>query len=238
MDYKQLLIEGCRKVGVDIDDAKAEAFLKYKDLLIEWNKKINLTSITEEKDIIIKHFIDSIAIIKYIKLTNKKVIDIGTGAGFPGIPLKIIDNSIEVTLVDSLNKRIIFLNEVIQQLNLKNIFSIHSRAEDLGINNNYREKYDICVSRAVANLSTLCEYSLPLVNVGGVFISQKGPNIEDELNESKKAISVLGGELEKVERIQLPFTDIIHTIIFIKKVRQCPVKYPRKSGKPTKEPIK
>ena len=188
---------------MNIDEEKVKKFQKYKDLLLEWNNKINLTAITEENEIILKHFIDSCTILKYIE-DNQKIIDIGTGAGFPGIPLKIMNKSLEITLVDSLNKRVNFLNEVINELELENIEGIHARAEDLGRDNNYREKYDVATSRAVANLSTLLEYLMPFVKVNGICICMKGPNIEEELNEAKKAINELSGKLEEVHNFKLP----------------------------------
>lgn len=204
--------------------------------LLEWNEKINLTAITDENEIIIKHFIDSLTIYKYV-CGCENLIDIGTGAGFPGIPLKIVDEKVKITLLDSLNKRIIFLEEIIKQIKLKNINAIHLRAEEAGINKEYRQKYDIATSRAVANLSTLVEYMLPFIKVGGKCICMKGANIEQELEESKKAIKVLGGEIEKIEKITIPDTDYIRNIIIIKKVAETPNKYPRKAGKPSKEPI-
>ena len=222
---------------MNIDEEKAKKFQKYKDLLLEWNNKINLTAITEENEIILKHFIDSCTILKYIE-DNQKIIDIGTGAGFPGIPLKIMNESLKITLVDSLNKRVNFLNEVISELKLENIEGIHSRAEDLGRDNNYREKYDVATSRAVANLSTLLEYLMPFVKVNGICICMKGPNIEEELNEAKKAINELSGKLEGVYNFKLPNSDIERNIIIVRKVDKIKLKYPRKAGMPAKEPIK
>ncbi len=222
---------------MNIDEEKAKKFQKYKDLLLEWNNKINLTAITEENEIILKHFIDSCTILKYIE-DNQKIIDIGTGAGFPGIPLKIMNESLKITLVDSLKKRVNFLNEVISELKLENIEGIHSRAEDLGRDNNYREKYDVATSRAVANLSTLLEYLMPFVKVNGICICMKGPNIEEELNEAKKAINELSGKLEGVYNFKLPNSDIERNIIIVRKVDKIKLKYPRKAGMPAKEPIK
>ena len=222
---------------MNIDEEKAIKFEKYKDLLLEWNKKINLTAITEEDEIILKHFIDSCSILKYIE-NNQKIIDVGTGAGFPGIPLKIMNESLDITLVDSLNKRVNFLNEVIKELELKNIEAIHSRAEDIGKDDKYREKYDIATSRAVANLSTLLEYLMPFVKVNGMCICMKGPNIEEELNEAKKAIKEFGGKLEEVYNFKLPNSDIERNIIIVRKIEKIKLKYPRKAGIPAKEPIK
>lgn len=213
-----------------------ELFEKYMQLLLEWNEKINLTAITERNDIILKHFVDSGSILQYIE-DNSKVIDIGTGAGFPGIPLKILNHTLDITLADSLNKRINFLNEVIKELGLEKITAMHARAEELGRNVNYREKYDVCISRAVANLSTLLEYMMPFVKVGGKCICMKGPNIEEELKTAKNAIKELGGELESIENFILPNSDIERNIIIIRKKSKINFKYPRKPGIPGKEPL-
>ena len=221
---------------MNIDEEKAKKFQKYKDLLLEWNNKINLTAITEENEIILKHFIDSCTILKYIE-DNQKIIDIGTGAGFPGIPLKIMNESLKITLVDSLNKRVNFLNEVISELKLENIEGIHSRAEDLGRDNNYREKYDVATSRAVANLSTLLEYLMPFVKVGGKCICMKGSNAEEEILNGKNAIKSLGGKLTKSEMFEIPNTTIKRQIIEIIKETRTDNKYPRKAGTPTKKPL-
>ena len=222
---------------MNIDKEKADLFEEYKKILLEWNEKINLTAITDEKEIILKHFIDSASILKYIN-EGERVIDIGTGAGFPGIPLKIMNNSLNITLVDSLNKRVNFLNEVINKLNLNNICAIHARAEELGRDNNYREMYDVATSRAVANLSTLLEYLMPFIRVGGRCICMKGPNIDEELNNAKNAIKELGGEIEKIDNFYLPNSDNERNIIIIKKISKINFKYPRKAGIPAKEPIK
>lgn len=220
----------------ELTELQQEQFEKYKNLLLEWNEKVNLTAITEEDEIILKHFIDSMTILKYIE-KNSSIVDVGTGAGFPGIPLKIANSSINVTLVDSLNKRLIFLEEVINQLNLKNIKTVHSRAEEFGQNKNYREKFDIATSRAVANLSVLVEYILPLVKVGGKCICMKGSDVQEELKNSKEAIKILGGKIELVEEFNLPGSDIKRNIVVIRKIKQTPNKYPRKPGIPTKNPL-
>lgn len=233
--FKTMLNTELNYLSINLSDKKLEQFYTYMNLLIEWNKKMNLTAIVEENDIIIKHFLDSLTISKYIN-SNHKIMDIGTGAGFPGIPLKIVYESININLVDSLNKRIIFLNEVINTIDLKNISAIHSRAEDLARVEEHREKYDIVVSRAVAKLNILLEYMMPFVKVGGTCICMKGSNI-DELEEAKKAINVLGGKIEKVEEIILPNTDIKRNNIIIKKINNIPKEYPRKAGIPTKSPI-
>lgn len=233
----RVLIEACEKIGVEICEEQVVQFMKYKDLLLEWNEKINLTAITDEKEILLKHFVDSVSVLPFIDIKNKSVIDVGTGGGFPGVPLKIACPSARVTLLDSLNKRINFLKEVVSELGLSDVCCVHSRAEDGGQDLNYREKFDFCVSRAVANLAVLAEYCLPFIKVGGTFVSLKGPDAKDEVILAERAIDVLGGEIDVVEKVQIPFTDINHTLIMIKKVRQTPTKYPRKSGKISKSPI-
>lgn len=212
-------------------------FYKYMNLLIEWNEKINLTAIIEPEEIILKHFIDSITILKEIK-DGSKLVDVGTGAGFPGIPLAIMNPTLKITLVDSLNKRLIFLQEVIKALNLENVEIVHSRAEEFGQNMKYREKFDVATSRAVANLSTLSEYLIPLVKIGGKIISMKASGAKQEINEAKNAINILGGKIIKIEEFNLPQSDIGRTIVIIEKNKHTPLKYPRKPGTPTKEPIK
>ena len=225
-----------KEISIEFSNIQIEKFYKYMNLLIEWNEKINLTAITEPKEIIIKHFIDSLTVLKDIKGKNT-LVDVGTGAGFPGIPLKIMDEEIKITLLDSLNKRINFLNEVINQLDLKNVETIHSRVEDAGKNKKYRERFDIATARAVANLATLSEYMLPLVKVGGKSICMKGSEVSEELKNSKKAISILGGEIESIDNFKLPKSDMMRNIVIIKKVKNTPSKYPRKAGTPSKEPI-
>ena len=214
-----------------------EQFFAYMNLLIEWNEKMNLTAIVEPNEIILKHFIDSITILKEID-NNSKIIDVGTGAGFPGVPLSIMNPTLKITLADSLNKRLIFLQEVVNQLGLKNIEKIHARAEELGKNKKYRENFDVATSRAVANLSTLSEYLIPLVKVGGKIISMKAGGAQEEIEAAKKAIKILGGKIEGIEEFKLPQTEIERTIILIKKEEHTPNKYPRKAGVPSKEPIK
>ena len=222
---------------MNINENQAKLFNEYMELLLEWNEKINLTAITQKDEIILKHFIDSLTILKYIQ-KNQIVIDVGTGAGFPGIPLKIVNSDLNITLLDSLNKRINFLNEVIDKLKLTKIEAVHGRAEDLGRDKKYRESFDVATSRAVANLSTLLEYLMPFVKVGGICICMKGPNIEKELEEAKKAIAELGGKLEKVDKIYLPNSDIERNIIIIRKVNKTKNMYPRKAGTPAKSPIR
>ncbi len=232
-DFKK---DFCLYFEEEIDDNKIQKFYDYMNLLVEWNKKINLTAITEEKDIILKHFVDSLTVLKYIK-DNKNIVDVGTGAGFPGIPLAIMNDSLKITLVDSLNKRINFLNEVCSKIKLKNTKAIHSRAEELGRDNNYRESYDIAISRAVSNLTVLAEYLLPLVKVGGKIICMKGPDIEEELKQAKSAIDILGGKFERCDNFCLPKSDISRNIIIINKIKETPKKYPRKAGTPVKTPL-
>ncbi|MBS6252822.1 MAG: 16S rRNA (guanine(527)-N(7))-methyltransferase RsmG [Clostridia bacterium] len=235
-EFSKLISSYGKEISIEFSNIQIEKFYKYMNLLIEWNEKINLTAITEPKEIIIKHFIDSLTVLKDIKGKNT-LVDVGTGAGFPGIPLKIMDEEIKITLLDSLNKRINFLNEVINQLDLKNIETIHSRVEDAGKNKKYRERFDIATARAVANLATLSEYMLPLVKVGGKSICMKGSEVSEELQNSKKAISILGGEIENIDNFQLPKSDMMRNIVIIKKVKNTPNKYPRKPGTPSKEPI-
>lgn len=232
-DFKK---DFCLYFEEEIDDNKIQKFYDYMNLLVEWNKKINLTAITEEKDIILKHFVDSLTVLKYIK-ENKSIVDVGTGAGFPGIPLAIMNESLKITLVDSLNKRINFLNEVCSKIKLKNTKAIHSRAEEFGQDNNYRESYDIAISRAVSNLTVLAEYLLPLVKVGGKIICMKGPDIEEELKQAKSAIDILGGKFERCDNFCLPKSDISRNIIIINKIKETPKKYPRKAGTPVKTPL-
>ncbi len=236
--YIELLKEDSTKFGISLSEHQVEKFSLYAQLLVEWNEKINLTAITDEEGIVIKHFLDSISIIPFIGTETKSLIDVGTGAGFPGIPVKILNDKIKVTLLDSLEKRIKFLNEVSQNLGLKDIYSIHGRAEDFGSDKKYREQFDIATARAVASLPVLLEYCLPFVKVGGLFIAMKGPDAKIEIKDSEKALNVLGGEIMEVKEFSLPNSDNERCIIIIKKCRHTPTGYPRKSGKPTKQPIK
>ena len=198
---------------------------------------MNLTAITDEREIMLKHFADCLIINSAVETSGKNIIDVGTGAGFPGVPVKIADPSVKMTLLDSLNKRITFLNELTKKLELDNVDCIHMRAEDGGSDKKLRESFDMCVSRAVANLAVLCEYCLPFVKVGGQFISMKGPDVSEEIAEAEKAVKVLGGEITEVKKAVIPETDITHSLIIIKKVKPTPSKYPRKAGKAKKEPI-
>ena len=235
--FKNKITDLSKKINIDLTEKQIYNFYDYMNLLLEWNEKVNLTAITEMDDIILKHFIDSITILKYLK-EDDRIIDVGTGAGFPGIPIAIINSSFNITLLDSLNKRIMFLDEVCKKLELKNVKTIHSRAEDFGQDKNKRGKYDIAVSRAVANLATLSEYLLPLIKVGGTCICMKGPDAEKEIEDAKFAIKELGGKIEKVEKFMLPDSDMERNIVLIKKMKETPKKYPRKAGTPSKQPLK
>ena len=235
-EFFDKLSSKAKKMNVYMKDESLEKFYQYMNLLLSWNEKMNLTAITEPKDVILKHFIDCMTIGSYVK-EDSKILDIGTGAGFPGIPLKILNPNCQITLVDSLNKRIQFLNEVCKELNFEYIKCVHGRAEDLATQNEYRECFTIVTSRAVARLNILLEYMLPFIEVGGLCICMKGSEIEEEVEEAKKAICILGGEIIKIEKIQLPESDIIRNNIIIKKISRTPDKYPRKAGIPTKQPI-
>lgn len=226
------------QLEVELTEHQLEQFKTYYEMLIEKNKVMNLTAITEKDEVIDKHFIDSISLNKAVDTTKPlKILDLGTGAGFPGIPLKIAYPNLKITLLDSLNKRIKFLQEVIEELGLQEIEGIHGRAEDFAKQQGYREQYDLCVSRAVANLATLSEYCLPYVKEGGCFISYKSGAVEEEVNQSKEAITELGGRIKEVIAFTLPKTDIERTFVVIEKVKKTPKKYPRKAGLPSKEPL-
>jgi 16S rRNA (guanine527-N7)-methyltransferase len=239
LEAKELLIKASDELGINLNETQINQFLLYKKLLLEWNEKINLTAIIDENEIILKHFVDCLSIgAVYNIAPNTRIIDVGTGAGFPGVPIKIAYPEVNMTLLDSLNKRITFLDELSLQLGLENVNLVHARAEDGGQNKLYREKYDLCASRAVANLAVLAEYCLPFVAVTGHFVALKGPDVEEELNESKVAIKKLGGEIIDVKKVKIPYSDINHSIVIIRKIRQTPSQYPRKAGKVSKEPIK
>lgn len=225
------------EIGINLGDFQVEKYFNYMNLLIEWNNKFNLTAITDENDIILKHFIDCMTVFKYIGNVDN-IIDVGTGAGFPGIPIAINKESANITLLDSLNKRILFLQEVIKDLSLENVVAVHERAEDFARNKVYRENFDVAVSRAVANLSTLLEYLMPFVKVGGKCICMKGSDIDEELKDAEFAINVLGGEIEKIDSFCLPNSDFRRNIIIIKKIKNISNCYPRKAGVPSKNPLK
>lgn len=223
-------------IGIELTDSQLNAFETYYDMLIDRNKVMNLTAITEFDEVMDKHFLDSVYLFRSIKLeADYKLIDIGTGAGFPGIPLKIVFPELKITLLDSLNKRVGFLNDVIEELNLNNIEAIHGRAEDIARNKSYRASYDIAVSRAVANLSTLSEYCLPFVKIGGKFVSYKSGDCADEVDNAKAAIHLLGGKINKID--EFSYSNNSRSFIVIDKVMNTSNKYPRKAGLPSKKPL-
>lgn len=236
---ENLLMDSLSKMDFAIDEEKINQLNKYYEMLVEKNKVMNLTAITEYDEVVIKHFVDSLAITKvYNMIPINNVIDIGTGAGFPGMVLKIFYPDIQFTLLDSLNKRVGFLKEVAEELSLNKIDAVHGRAEDYARQANHREKYDLCVSRAVANLSTLAEYSLPFVKKGGYFVAYKAEDCLDEVKSAEKAISILGGKIEDTVMYKIPNSDITRAFVIIKKVNNISNKYPRKAGLPAKEPLK
>ena len=234
-----LLMDSLSKMDFNIDEEKINQLNKYYEMLVEKNKVMNLTAITEYDEVVIKHFVDSLAISKVFNMIPiKNIIDIGTGAGFPGMVLKIFYPDIQFTLLDSLNKRVGFLKEVADELSLNKIEAVHGRAEDYARQTNHREKYDLCVSRAVANLSTLAEYSLPFVKKGGYFVAYKAEDCLDEVKSAEKSISMLGGKIEDTVMYKIPNSDITRAFVIIKKVNNISGKYPRKAGLPAKEPLK
>ena len=234
----QIFDQKLEQLGIVLTETQKQQFDKFYELLVEWNKVMNLTGITEYEEVNEKHFVDSLSIVKAIDMNKvSSVIDVGTGAGFPGIPLKIAFPHLKVVLLDSLNKRINFLNTVIDELGLQDISTIHGRAEDFAKKAEYREQFDLCVSRAVANLATLSEYCIPYVKKDGMFVPYKSGEIDEELEQSKKAIHVLGGKTQDVVKFQLPGTEIGRSFVVIKKLQNTAKKYPRKAGLPSKEPI-
>lgn len=237
IEFQEKINKNAVELNIKLDEQQIEQLYNYMLILLEWNEKMNLTAITEPDEIIIKHFIDSLTINKYIG-EGKRILDIGTGAGFPGLPEKILRPDVKMVLADSLNKRISFLNEVIFQLKLEKIDAIHGRAEDLGHDKIYREKFDVIISRAVASLEVLLEYMLPFAKINGICICMKGSNIEDEIKNCEKALKELGGEIINIDKFMLPNSDILRNIIIIKKVKITPARYPRKAGTPAKDPIK
>lgn len=239
MSYQTIQFENdVKNLGITLSDQQIQQFLTYYELLIEWNEFMNLTSITEYHDVMKKHFIDSVSLVKAYDVNKKvSVIDVGTGAGFPGLALKIAFPNLKITLLDSLNKRIQFLNHVISTLQLRDIDTQHGRAEDFAKPGKLREKYDLCVSRAVANLSTLSEYCLPFVKEGGLFISYKSEKISEESEQASYAIKLLGGSIKEQVEFYLPDSDIYRNLFVIEKMKKTPTKYPRKAGLPSKEPI-
>ena len=239
---KQDFLKNAEELGISIDERILSSLDFYYKNLIEWNSVMNLTAITEEKDVYEKHFLDSLTITKIVSRETLDqgctLLDMGTGAGFPGLPIAIVFPNVKVILMDSLNKRIKFLEDTVQKLGLTNVTCIHARAEELAKNKNYREKQDICCSRAVANLATLSEYCLPFVKKGGYFVSYKTEQVQSEIDQGKNAIKVLGGGNVQVEFFTLPGTDYQRSLVKIEKVAATPPKYPRKAGTPAKEPIK
>lgn len=239
--FEKLMNEGLEEISLTLSEEQKEQFYQYYELLIEWNKVMNLTAITELDEVVTKHFMDSLLLVKVIENIKEKpykCIDVGTGAGFPGIPLKIAFPNLKITLLDSLNKRVGFLNEVIVKLGLEEIYAVHGRAEDFGRDEKYREQYDLCVSRAVANMSTLSEYCIPFVKKGGYFVPYKSGKVEDELKQAESAVKKLGGEMNPIVMHMLPGTDVERTFIPVKKTSVTAKKYPRKAGMPSKEPLK
>lgn len=231
-------VKDAGNLGVNLTDSQVQQFLVYYEMLVEWNEVMNLTAITNYDDVMKKHFIDSISLVKsYDVSQDKTVIDVGTGAGFPGLALKIAFPNLKITLLDSLNKRIQFLNEVIKKLNLSDVETIHGRAEDFARPEKLREQFDLCVSRAVANLSVLSEYCLPFVKVEGQFISYKSEKILEEMDGAERAISLLGGRVKNQVEFRLPDSDIYRNLFVIEKIKNTPKKYPRKAGLPSKEPL-
>lgn len=227
-------------LGCEITSRQENMFLDYFEILTEWNQVMNLTAITEFQEVLEKHFVDSLTLLKLIPdlaMLKLSLIDVGTGAGFPGIPLKIVFPDLRITLLDSLGKRVRFLNEVIERLSLEDISAIHGRAEDFSRLPAYREQYDLCVSRAVANLSTLSEYCLPFVKEGGLFVSYKSERVQEEAEKAKRAFFLLGGEEEERISFLLPGSQMSRTLLSVRKKAPTPKKYPRKAGLPTKEPL-
>lgn len=232
-------LKGMAQLDISLTEHQIEQFMKYYEILTEWNSFMNLTTIKEFDEVMLKHFIDSLTIVKAYDMQGvKALVDIGTGAGFPGIPIKIVFPHIKVVLLDSLRKRLDFLDKVISELGLTEIETLHGRAEDFAKKSEYREQFDLVVSRAVANLSSLSEYCLPYVRVGGTFIPYKSGKVKEEILEAKKAVGILGGEIKDEIDFYLPGSEDSRSLIVIRKSRQTPKKYPRKAGLPTKEPLK
>jgi len=238
MDYYNLIEASCRSVNLEFDEGKYSQFVEYKKLIQEWNEKINLTAITDDEGIMKKHFIDSIKVFNFSGLRDaESIIDIGTGAGLPGIPMKIVRPGMKVVLLDSLMKRVNFLNEVIARLGLGDIKAIHGRAEDYG-REEYRERFDVAVSRAVANMTLLTELCMPFVKVNGYFVAMKGPGADAEITDAKAAIAMLGGKLEQVIEVEIEESDLKHNLVIVKKIKPTPKQFPRKPGVAAKKPLK
>ncbi|WP_418403031.1 16S rRNA (guanine(527)-N(7))-methyltransferase RsmG [Blautia sp.] len=239
MAYDLTILEkGCKELGITLDEIQKKQFTDFYEYLVEKNKVMNLTGITEFQEVLIKHFLDSLACVKAVDMSRiKRIMDIGTGAGFPGVPLKIAFPHLEACLLDSLKKRVNFLEETFQMLKLENITAIHGRAEEYAKNKQYRETYDLCVSRAVSNLATLSEYCLPYVKTGGYFISYKSGTVQEEVEQAQKAVKILGGKIKDVVYFQLPDSEIQRSLVVIEKIKATPGRYPRKAGTPLKEPL-
>ena len=238
MNFVDELKIAATEYGLNLTEDQISAFNKYYELLYEWNKKINLTAITEPKDVAIKHMVDSLSCFKAdLFKENTSLIDVGTGAGFPGLPLKIFYPSLKLTLLDSLNKRVKFLQLVVDELGLKDVEVIHARSEEAARNKKYREKFDLATARAVGRLPIICEYCLPFVKDGGTFIALKGRQYEEEATQAQKAIKVLGGEISDIMPVKLPEIDDKRAVIYIKKIKSTPKTYPRKAGTPERNPI-
>lgn len=235
-EFQDTFKQECEKNEIEFDENKAKQLYQYMKLVLGWNEKINVTSIKDEQMFIVKHFIDSLTVIGFAKNANR-ILDIGTGGGFPGIPLAIYNPAIEITLIDSVNKKVMVLKDVIEKLNLQKIEALHTRAEDLAQDLKYREKFDVVTTRAVSNLATISEYMLPFVKIGGKAICMKGPNVEQELEDAKMAVKLLGGRIEDVKKVQIN-DEFERNIIVIEKIKNTDKKYPRGQGKPAKEPIK
>ena len=238
MSNRDILKNGLKNLGISVDDKMLNDFNIYREILVDWNQKMNLTGIEDEKEVYIKHFLDSVSAVTngYIK-DGVSIIDVGTGAGFPGLPLRICLRNIELTLLDSLNKRLKFLNNVIDELGLESIETVHGRAEDIARKEEFREQYDLCVSRAVANLSTLSEYCIPFIAKNGKFISYKSSISSEEIQNAKSAIKILGGTIVEEKTVHLPCSDMDRTFVVVNKTNNTGKKYPRKAGTPSKEPL-
>lgn len=233
-----VLASGASEIGIELSEKQLKQFEKYYLMIVNTNKSLNLTSIVEEKDFAVKHFIDSLTCLKAVIFDNQmSLLDVGSGAGFPGIPIKICRPDLRVTLIDSLEKRVNFLNEAISGLDMDHIEAVHARVEDMGRNKDYREKYDRVVARAVANLGVLAEYCLPPLKVGGIFLAMKGPKLEEEIIKSQKAVTILGGVVESTLALHLPFSGDERNLVLIRKITLSPEKYPRRAGVPTKKPL-
>ena len=238
MKFYELMKNAAEEVGMSLSEEQYNKFIKYMKLIQEWNEKVNLTAITEDEEVVKKHFIDCIKAYKCEELKNAKtIIDVGTGAGFPGIPIKIMFPHLQITLLDSLNKRLKFLNNVIDELGLESIETVHGRAEDIARKEEFREQYDLCVSRAVANLSTLSEYCIPFIAKNGKFISYKSSISSEEIQNAKSAIKILGGVVVEEKTVHLPCSDMDRTFVVVNKTNNTGKKYPRKAGTPSKEPL-